>query len=248
MPHLLRSFITSLILTLCLSGQAQAVVIKDLYEALIPVKSQARKERQEALREGLVQVLIKVSGSTALIVGEDPVVEMALEKPNSYIQQYRYRAVQAGSISSTGSTRTERVLWVKFDEKAINKLLRNNGQPVWGRTRPVTLVWLIVAEQGNRQLLSSRDKHPAVAAVENYARQRGLPVQFPYMDLTDRGKLSISDVWAILKGRSCKPRHVIDLKPSWSDDFIRGQTRAGMRVGVFIRMVGERILIWMGAY
>ena len=198
--HLIQRLTTALFLAICLASPVQAEVVKDLYEALIPVESQSKEDRQEALREGLVQVLIKVSGSTTLIVGEDPVVEMALEKPNTYIQQFRYRTVQAGTLNSTRSTRTKKVLWIKFDEKAINTLLRNNGQAVWGRTRPITLVWLIVAEQGKRQLLSGQDKHNAVSVLENYAKERGLPIKFPLMDLTDRSKVTLSDIWGNFEG------------------------------------------------
>lgn len=191
MLPLFRIFLASLILLASFASPARAEVLNDLYEVLIPVETQARAERADALRVGLIQVLVKVSGSSVLQVEDDPVVELALENVSSYIQQYRYRSVKVNPASS----KTQRMLWVKFDEKAINKLLRNNGQPVWGRTRPHSLIWLIVAEQGDRQLLSNKDKHPTVTAIETFARQRGLPIRFPLMDLTDRGRVSVSDIW-----------------------------------------------------
>lgn len=200
MLPLFRIFLISLFLLGSSGAVVRAEVISDLYEAQIPVHSQSREERAEALRLGLIQVLVKVSGGSTLAVEDDPVVELALENVNSYIQQYRYRNVQAGKVSSSTSTRAQRVLWIKFDEKAINTLLRNNGQPVWGRTRPPSLIWLIVAEGGDRQLLNGKDKHPTISAVETFARQRGLPIRFPYMDLTDRGKVSMSDIWGNFEG------------------------------------------------
>ncbi|MDH5407481.1 MAG: DUF2066 domain-containing protein [Gammaproteobacteria bacterium] len=197
---LINRFCSYLPLAFLLLNPAHAEVVKDLYEAIIPVENQSKETRQEALREGLVQVLIKVSGSTKLILGEDPVVEMALERPNTFIQQFRYRSVQARTLSSTQSRRTERVLWIKFDEKAVNKLLRNNGQAVWGRTRPTTLAWVVVADKGERKLLNAKDKHAAIEVIENYAKERGLPIKFPLMDLTDRSKVSLSDIWGNFEG------------------------------------------------
>ncbi|MDH5181596.1 MAG: DUF2066 domain-containing protein [Gammaproteobacteria bacterium] len=200
MLPLSRFSLPVLLLLVCLSGQASAEVIKDLYEVQIPVKSQSREERFDALYEALIQVLIKVSGSTAMLANADPSTQLILQKPNNYIQQFRYRSVQTNSPGRNSAPRTELVLWIRFDEKAINTVLRERGQQVWGRTRPTALVWLIVAENGDRVLMSNQDKHPSVLNLENYARQRGLPLQFPYLDLTDRGQVSISDIWGNFEG------------------------------------------------
>ncbi len=173
---------------------AQAVVIKDLYEALVPVETQSRAERKVALTTGLIEVLTRVSGQT-LIVSEDPEnpLVMAVQNSTRYTRQFRYRK------SSKGSSKLN--LWIKYDEKAVNNLLQNNEMPVWGHTRPATLVWVVVTENGRRKLISNSDKHALKNAMKWIANKRGLPLSFPLMDLTDRGNISISDIWGNFEDR-----------------------------------------------
>lgn len=176
------------------SSPVQAVVIKDLYEALVPVKTQSRAERKEALTTGLIEVLTRVSGRT-LTVSEDPEdpLLIAVQNPTRYTRQFRYRK------SKQSSSKLD--LWIKYDEKAVNKLLQTNGLPVWGHTRPPTLVWVVVTENGRRKLLSNSESHPLKSALKLIANKRGLPLSFPLMDLTDRGNISISDIWGNFEDR-----------------------------------------------
>lgn len=58
----MRRLIHCMLFTLVCGGgfwatSAKAVVIKDLYEALVPVKTQRRDERKTALTTGLIEVL-----------------------------------------------------------------------------------------------------------------------------------------------------------------------------------------------
>lgn len=189
----MRRLIQKILFTLlCYYGfsitPAQAVVIKDLYEALVPVESQSLEERKAALTTGLIEVMTRVSGRT-LILSEDPEdpLLLAVQDPTRYTRQFRYRQ------SAQGASKLD--LWIKYDEKAVNNLLQSNNMPVWGHTRPPTLVWVVVTERGRRKLISSSDKHPLKNALQWIANKRGLPLSFPLMDLTDRGNISISDIW-----------------------------------------------------
>lgn len=189
----MRHSIHYILFTLVCSGglwaiSAQAVVIKDLYEALVPVKTQSRVERQKALTTGLIEVLTRVSGQT-LVVSEDPEnsLAIAIQNPTRYTRQFRYRKSRKGSSKLN--------LWIKYDEKAISTLLQTNDMPVWGHTRPPTLAWLVVTENGRRSLISNSDSHSLKTAMKWIANKRGLPLSFPLMDLTDRSKISISDIW-----------------------------------------------------
>ena len=174
--------------------EAQAVVIKDLYEALVPVKTQSRQERKEALTAGLMEVLTRVSGQT-IILSEDPEnpLLMAIQNPTRYTRQFRYRKARRDGSGLN--------IWIKYDEKAVNNLLQANSLPVWGHTRPPSLVWMVVAENGQRRLMSNTENHPVKAEFKALANKRGLPVSFPLMDLTDRGNVSISDIWGNFEER-----------------------------------------------
>jgi hypothetical protein len=164
----------------------KAEVVGDLYLAEVPVKSQDREERQEAIRTGLSQVLVRVTGSNQVLTA--PAIETVLNQPTRYVQRFRYRKQeQAG--------KTQLVLWVRFDESVITKLLHDNQMPVWGHTRPTTLLWLVVDDRRKRSLLSNDMDTEARKIVEQQARLRGLPLRLPLYDLADRTNLSISDVW-----------------------------------------------------
>ena len=194
---MLRSLLSPSLLCLALLlpvSHARADVVRDLYEALIPVQTQDREERDEAIRAGLREVLVRVSGQSQLSYEPAPAIVAALEQPTRYTQQFRYRKVNKADRKGWLQD-SQMLLWVKYDERVVNSLLSNAGLPVWGHTRPATLVWLVVAEGGERRLLSNDEDHPVREELEYAARLRGLPLRFPFNDLTDRGKISVSDIW-----------------------------------------------------
>jgi hypothetical protein len=176
----------------------QADVIEDLYLATVPVETQDRKERQEAIRTGLSQVLVRVTGSNQVLTS--PVIEAALNQPTRYAQRFRYQKHDKDG-------KKQLMLWMRFDEGAIRKLLTDNQMPVWGRTRPATLLWLVVDDRRTRSLISNDKQADARLIIEEQAKLRGLPLRLPLYDLTDRANLSVADIWgnfeeAILRASS----------------------------------------------
>ena len=172
----------------------QAVVIKNMYESLVPVETQSREERKTALTTGLIEVLTRVSGQT-LLLSEDPEdpLTVAIQNPTRFTRQFRYRK------NKKSDSRLN--LWIKYDEKAVNNLLQSSNLPVWGHTRPPTLAWIALTENGRRKLISSTERHEVKSVMKLIANKRGLPLRFPLMDLTDRGSISISDIWGNFEDR-----------------------------------------------
>lgn len=167
----------------------RAEQVSGLYEAEVPVESQARDVRETALQLALQQVLVRVTGRrNVLDMAENMRTE--LEKAPRYVQQFRYQTRTAG----VGGKSSE-VLWVRFDSRAIERLLQQHRLPVWGHTRPATLIWLVVDDRRERELLSNDMDTRARQIIEQQGRLRGLPLRFPLMDLTDRTAISVSDVW-----------------------------------------------------
>ncbi|MDZ7802909.1 DUF2066 domain-containing protein [Thiohalophilus sp.] len=162
--------------------------VPGLYEAEVPVESQDREVREVALRVALQQVLVRVTGRRRVLTMAD--MEPLLEQAPRYVQQFRYQAREAN-----GKQEPTELLWVRFDKQAVDRLLRENRLPIWGRTRPATLIWLVVDDRRERELLSNDMDTRARQAIEQQARLRGLPLRFPLMDLTDRSVISVSDVW-----------------------------------------------------
>jgi hypothetical protein len=120
-----------------------------------------------------------------------PNIQTAIEMAKRYAQQYRYLK----STSSTAHDANRLILWVRFDEAAVSKLLLSNNIPVWGSTRPATLVWLVIDNRGQRELIGNNSQHEARTILIRQAHRRGVPLRFPLLDLTDRSAIRTSDVW-----------------------------------------------------
>lgn len=133
----------------------------------------------------LQQVLIKVSGNAGII--NNPEAKLLLRKSQQLISQYGYRQIQNSDYFSA-----------VFDKNKINQALKDMQQPVWGDTRPSTLIWLV--NRGNivSDNFIKQKKDPALSvAISQGQLQRGIHVQFPLMDLDDNIAISSSDI----KGR-----------------------------------------------
>lgn len=183
----MRHIILAVIIGLC-SANLQANVVERLYEAVVPVKDQSRDERSNAIRLAFTEVLIRVSGQIHIAeVPDYPAIQTALQQATRYAQQFRY---VHQSDSAAG-----RALWVRFDENAVNKLLHDNQLPVWSATRPATIAWLVVDNHGRREIIGNNQTHPAQSWLKQRAKQRGLPLNLPLLDLTDRGNIRVSDIW-----------------------------------------------------
>lgn len=172
--------------------QAPADVIQDLYVVDVPVESRDVEARTAAIRTALEQLLVRVSGRQQVL--SLPQVAAALEQPTRFVQRYSYATREHGGEK-------EPLLRVRFDEASVNQLLRDSQLPVWGRTRPATLVWLVVDDRRGRTLISNDKDTAARRILEQQARQRGLPLRLPLYDLADRSRLSVTDVWGNFEDR-----------------------------------------------
>lgn len=211
----------ALVVLLFAATPAGAVEVYGLYEAEVAVADKSTPERDRALGRLLLMVATKVSGQRD--VAENPVLAQAAEHPGAYVQQFRYRAAAAGPapapesyLESDPETESETepesepesgsrpqaqassglLLWARFDPRAVGELLRRAELPVWGRIRPSLLVWLAVERDDGRELVGADDAGPLLAALERAAARRGLPLVLPLLDLEDRVRLRVSDVWA----------------------------------------------------
>ena len=172
---------------------AWAVEVATLYTAQVALDEEQNNPRQEAYKAALSEVLLRVSGTQ---LSSDPeMIELLFPSPASYVVQFR--------------PGEEETLWVSFDGEAIEQVLRQSGQTVWGSERPVTLIWLAVDwGQGDREIIAagdpdqSRDSGRSIdrnrllrQRVLDMAERRGLPVLFPLLDTEDQQNVTFSDIW-----------------------------------------------------
>ena len=176
-----------------LSMPLGAVEVSTLYTAEVPLDQEAVDPRADAYDAALRQVLLRVSGS-ALASDEESVAQL-FPNPRAFVTQFR-----PGGEDS---------LWVSFDGQAIEQVLRNAGQPVWGADRPLTLVWLAVDwGQGEREIIAADDPERMEQESRSIDRnrmirqrlleiadRRGLPLVFPLLDTTDLQSVTFADIW-----------------------------------------------------
>lgn len=162
----------------------------------MPVIAQGRQERALVVREALKEVLVRISGrNEASKLAAD---KMLVPRPTQLVQQFRYRKFEADEIvpaAAAGKKSYTQKLWLRFAEKAISKLLRQQGLPVWGKTRPATLVWLVVDDKKQRILIGNNTPHISRTYIEQEATTKGLPLRLPLLDLADQSKVQVTDVW-----------------------------------------------------
>jgi hypothetical protein len=173
--------------------QSVAIEMTSLYTAQVPLDPAASDQRSAAYKAALRDVLLRVSGSG---VANDPeLVDLLFPSPASYVVQFR--------------PGPEDTMFVSFDGKAVEEVLRRNGQPVWGSERPLTLVWLAVDwGQGEREIIGADDPERTDdrartidrnrllrERVLDIAERRGLPVAFPLLDTEDLAKVTFPDIW-----------------------------------------------------
>lgn len=172
---------------------AQAVEVAALYTARVALDPEAADPREQAYAMALQAVLLRVAGSE--LSTDEEKLALLFPNPAAYVVQFR-----------PGEDNT---LWVSFDGEAVESMLRQTGQTVWGSDRPVTLVWLAVDwGQGDREIIGAddpertRDEARSIdrnrllrQRILDSADRRGLPVLFPLLDSEDSQNLSFSDIW-----------------------------------------------------
>lgn len=159
---------------------ARAVTFADLYEAEVPVESQAAEQRSEAVQRALSTVLVRVTGRRE--VAADEALSGLVDNAERYVQQFGYTA--------------DEKLRVGFDGTALRSALLDAGQPVWGSERPATLLWLAIdSGSGRRSLVGADSESDVVELLESVASQRGVPLLLPLLDSEDLARVSFSDVW-----------------------------------------------------
>ncbi len=170
---------------------ANAIEVASLYTAQVPIDQEQDDPRAAAYETALAVVLLRVSGGQ--VVDDPDLFEALFPNPAAYVVQYR-----------PGPDDT---LFVSFDGEAVEAVLRNAGQSIWGSDRPLTIIWLAVDwGGGEREILGATDDERDASRSINrnrllrerildFAERRGLPVAFPLLDSEDLANVGFSDVW-----------------------------------------------------
>lgn len=187
------NWLCALVLLLPLwASSAQAARVQNLYSAELLVAQQTMQVAPELGGQALAQVLVKVSGRAQVL--ETDAVISALASPSRYIQQFSYQSAGQMLTNDEGVEVPAQILRLDFIPSLVDQLLQQAGFRPLGAVRPGVLVW-IVEERGRQREFLGREEDPAFAPMRERARERGLPVYRPLLDLEDQAALSVGDAW-----------------------------------------------------
>lgn len=178
----------ALALLLALALPAGGAEVQGLYVADVPVAGQGGAERNRAIADAFRQVLVKVTGRRSPLGGSGIDEDMA-----AFVQQYRYLLDEPPA--GEPQAEPERRLRVQFDKGAVDAWIRDRGLSVWGSNRPALLLWLGLEQDGRRRLFVPEIDPATSDVLRRSVQARGLSLTLPLMDLEDRGRLQVSDLW-----------------------------------------------------
>ena len=183
-----KLFLAMMVLvSLCITP-AFAVKVASLYQVEIPVASQAADARAQAIQDGFLRVLIKVSGDPH--VDQNPDVRASLKSADYYVQEYSYL------LPSTSSS--EYILLIRYNKRDVNTLLKRSGVAYWGENRPLILVWLAVSNgQEPTEIVDNDTPNGVLNVMKQQGKKYGLPLIFPMMDVSDVNQVTPADVSAM---------------------------------------------------
>lgn len=105
-------------------GSAPLLAAPSTYSGEAPVASQSDTERAGALKSALADVVIRLSGDSAILARGD--VARAVGAAEKYMLQYRYRSDTA-TDETTGVARQRLMLVAEFDSSAVDRMLAGLG-------------------------------------------------------------------------------------------------------------------------
>ena len=171
-----------------------AVVVEHLHEVEVAVTSQSPDARAKAFRVALAEVVVRLTGDAR--APDAPELAPLMRAPQRFVAEFAYvtpNSEPGVPAMTTGATPPSALrLAVRFEGPALQQALRDAGRAVLGRERPRTLLWLVLDEGADRDLVGVDDADAFVAA----AARLGLPLAFPALDAADRAALRPADVAA----------------------------------------------------
>jgi len=182
-------------LSLLVSLPAMAVQVEGLFESKRLVSDQSAEQRTAAVKAGLADVLVRVSGHERTL--EHETIQTLLERAERYLAQFSYQ-VNDKAAETEGPAY---VLAMRFDGPSIIRVLSDAQLSVWGGNRPSVLTWLAIQGPNGRFVVNSENNPLLAEVLEAESKRRGVPILLPLMDLEDERLVSVSDIWGQFSDR-----------------------------------------------
>ena len=190
-----RALVTVLVFIVAMGGPGPRAEVV-LYEAEVAWSDRDGADRASAFRQALRQVLVKMTGMRRLTEAVE--IEPLIENAQGLVQQYQLRTV---AVRRGDATVEEPRLWARFDEAAVDRLVREAGLPMWSSTRPPVLVWVAAEREGTEgagatAVAGSEGAEGLTEMLRHTAGSRGVSLMLPLLDLEDRVLAGPPELWA----------------------------------------------------
>lgn len=167
--------ISPLLVFLGLAFAAQWVTaeapLTGIYQARVPIDDRSTATRQAAIRQGLAQVLVKVSGFSGTPDFEG--LETELASAERYLLEFSIESISEPAADGVGAENGE-ALWVRFNQELVDELVRRWEVPVWPSSRPEIGLTMQVVMGGENILLGESNYPAAAALLKQNASRRGV--------------------------------------------------------------------------
>ena len=158
----------------------------DLYHTEVQLTG-SEKAESIAKQDGLVNVLIKVSGKTD--IAQNEVIKKALTQSDRYVTQ----------MSFVEYDDAPRAMKLGYNSKMILSLLTQAEAGIWETPRKSVLVWIVNEYNLQRSIIWEQSDNSLITRIKDAANERGLPVMFPVGDFDDVTSIEIPDLWGNFK-------------------------------------------------
>ncbi len=176
-----------LCLLMCMvAGPVFAQQQTDLYHTEVQLTGSDKAENI-AKQEGLVNVLIKVSGQTD--IAQNEVIKKALAQSDRYVTQMSFVEYDDAA----------RAMKLGYNSKMVLNLLTQSEQSIWETPRKSVLVWIVNEYNYQRSIIWEQSNNSLITRIKEAANERGLPVMFPVGDFDDVTSIEIPDLWGNFK-------------------------------------------------
>ena len=195
--RLYRTLLTLMVGCSLMFAVAVSAQVPSYLRTEVPVKDQSQKERNAAAELGLLDVLVRMSG-TENVRFDDAILQASSQAIN-FVEQFQYAELTDQALQAEGYVN---IMQMTFSQRILKSLLRDAEHKFWSTNRPTTLVWLVEdhLDYGKQFVQAVNLDAPVVEGLTSAAKYRGLPLSFPLLDFQDQIALSAERVWELDEG------------------------------------------------
>ena len=178
------------------TSPSRAQSIGQLYQISTIVTGQREETRAPALRQSLLDVLVRVSGDPSLI-NEPNALALEPQAP-AFVDRYRYHdRLEGKPIHDEQGTRDRpHDLTIDFNPAKVDAALRSLGRDAWVSARPPVAIFLAV-EQGSSAYVMTTDGERSYGQPDAFRAasvKTGMPIVLPNEAALDSAGLTFDTV------------------------------------------------------